>query len=48
MSWQQADGGAAPTRRHRHAELVEQIDEHRFRYYVLDAPTVVRRASTTR
>src|SRR5699024_2737402 len=26
--------------RERHAELAEEIEGHRFRYYVLDAPTI--------
>jgi DNA ligase (NAD+) len=30
----------SPAARERHAELAQQIDEHQYRYYVLDAPTV--------
>jgi DNA ligase (NAD+) len=36
-----AEVPAAPVAaRERHAELAQQIDEHQYRYYVLDAPTV--------
>lgn len=35
------DRGDVPAeRRDRHAELAEEIDGHRFRYYVLDSPTI--------
>jgi DNA ligase (NAD+) len=36
-----AAGGAPPPEvRERHSELCGQIDEHQYRYYVLDAPTI--------
>ena len=35
-----ADRTRRPTTLHRHAELAEEIDRHRFDYYVRDAPTV--------
>ncbi|MZD08788.1 NAD-dependent DNA ligase LigA [Streptomyces sp. SID5785] len=34
------DGGAPPEAREEHARLAEQIEDHRFRYYVNDAPVV--------
>ncbi|MEV0841337.1 NAD-dependent DNA ligase LigA [Actinocatenispora sera] len=39
---QVAAAGAEPTAaaRQRHREISEQIDDHQYRYYVLDAPTV--------
>src|SRR5215510_13634325 len=39
---QEAAAGAEPTAqaRERHAELATEIDEHQYRYHVLDAPTV--------
>jgi DNA ligase (NAD+) len=35
-----ADPTVPPEARERHAQLAEQIEEHRFRYYVKDAPVV--------
>jgi DNA ligase (NAD+) len=35
-----AGGEPPPDARERHAELSQEIDEHQYRYYVLDAPTV--------
>ena len=35
-----APSAAPPDARERHQQLAEQVDEHRWRYYVLDRPTV--------
>ncbi len=35
-----ATGAGAAVPEHRHAELVRELDDHAYRYYVLDAPTV--------
>ena len=37
---QRAGAEPPPVARDRHAELTQQINEHQYRYYVLDAPTV--------
>ena len=40
MSEQDTAGGIPVTARQRHAELSQEIDEHNYRYYVLDAPVI--------
>jgi DNA ligase (NAD+) len=35
-----AEAGADPAARARHAELAEQVEQHRHRYYVLDDPSI--------
>ncbi|MDN5382933.1 NAD-dependent DNA ligase LigA [Streptomyces sp. LB8] len=37
---QQAETGVPAEARERHAQLAEQVEEHRFRYYVKDAPVI--------
>src|SRR5262249_32312038 len=36
---QRAGAEPPPAARERHADLAQQVDEHQYRYYVLDAPT---------
>jgi DNA ligase (NAD+) len=40
VSDQDTGGGIPATARQRHAELSQEIDEHNYRYYVLDAPVI--------
>jgi DNA ligase (NAD+) len=37
---QQAETGVPAEAREKHAQLAEQVEEHRFRYYVKDAPVI--------